>query len=111
MQISPINSNTFNGIKLSSNDFYKTRDIAMKLKEYDFYCLGHRTFYCNNILEDKINLMQNIRNKAYFYKRGFGAIFLPWSKEAYLISEPANEQKIFDIVKKFDKNAVINLAI
>lgn len=111
MQINPINNNSFCGIKLSSNDYNKTRDIALTLKKYDFYCLGHKTFYCNNSFQDKANLMQNIRNKAYFYQRGFGAIFLPWSNEAYFISEPKNEQKLINAVKELDEGATLNLAI
>lgn len=111
MQIRPINNTNFNGIKLSSNDYYKTRDIAKSLKKYGYDCLGHKTFVCNNTMNDKVNLAKQIRNKAYFYENGFGAIFLPWSQEAYLISSPKNEQKLYSIVKEMDSGAVINLAM
>ena len=36
MQIRPINNTNFNGIKLSSNDYYKTRDIAKSLEKYGY---------------------------------------------------------------------------
>ena len=44
-------------------------------------------------------------------ENGFGAIFLPWSQEAYLMSSPKNEQKLYSIVKGMDSGAVINLAM
>lgn len=111
MQINFNNGTSFNGIKLSSNDYDKIRLLAKKLESYGYSCLGHNTFICNNTANDKISLAQKIRNKAYFFSNGFGAIFLPWSKEVYFMSTPANEQKIYSIVKKFDEGAVLNLAI
>ena len=111
MQVKPINHNSFQGIRLSSHDYNKTRDIAMQLEKHGYNCLGHRTFVCNNTLKDKINLAKQIREKACFFKNHFGTIFLPWSKEAYLMSSPIDEQKMFAIVKMLDKDAKINLAI
>lgn len=111
MQTDPINNNSFRGIRLSSNNYDKTKNIAKKLEEKGYYCLGHRTFYCNNTLNDKINLAKQIRAKAYFYKVGFGTIFLPWSKEAYLMSSLQNEQKLYPLVKELDEGASINLLI
>ena len=111
MQVNYNNGINFSGIKLSSNDYDKTRILAKKLENYGYSCLGHKTFVCNNNANDKVSLAQKIRNKAYFYSNGFGAIFLPWSQEAYLMSTPANEQKLYSIVKEFDEGAVLNLAI
>ena len=42
---------------------------------------------------------------------GFGAIFLPWSKEVYLMSNLQNEQKLYSLVKEIDDGASINLLI
>ena len=111
MRINQINNSNFKGIKLSSNDYYKTREIAQKLENQGYYCLGHKTIFCNNTNADKINLGQQIRNKAHFFDDRFGAIFLPWSQEAYLMSTPQNEQKIYNLVREYDEGACINLAI
>ena len=111
MQVNPIKENSFKGIKLSSNNYERTKNIAKQLEEKGYYCLGHKTFYCNNTLSDKINLAKQIRQKAYFYKVGFGAIFLPWSKEVYLMSNLQHEQKLYSLVKEIDDGASINLLI
>ena len=111
MRLCATNNTSFNGIKLSSNNYDKTRNIAKNLERLGYDCLGHKTFICNNTLQDKINLGKKIRNKAYFYQKGFGAIFLPWSQEAYIMSTPANEQMLFKHVKQFDEGATLNLAI
>lgn len=68
MQINFNNGTSFNGIKLSSNDYDKTRILAKELESYGYSCLGYKTFICNNTANDKISLAQKIRNKAYFFQ-------------------------------------------
>ena len=83
--------------------------LQSNLKKKVTIVQGIKLFFCNNTLLDKINLAKQIRQKAYFYKVGFGAIFLPWSKEVYLMSNLQNEQKLYPLVKEIDDGASINL--
>lgn len=111
MQVGSINQTNFNGIKLSSNEIQKVKFVVNKLEEQGYNCLGKRTFLCNNTANDKIKLAKQIRKMAIFFDNSFGTIFLPWSKEAYLMSNPIDEQLMYSLVKEYDSGAVLNLAI
>lgn len=111
MQVCSVNQINFSGIKLSSNDVKKVRYVVNQLEEQGYSCLGKRTFICNNTVNDKVNLAKQIRSKANFFDNCFGAIFLPWSKEAYLMSNPIDEQLMYPLVREYDSGAVLNLSI
>lgn len=111
MKINAINNRTFHGIKLSSNNYENVRDMANLLNKTGFKNLGYKKIFCNNTISDKINKFKNIRDKANLFGKQFGAIFLPWSNEAYIISSPEYEQLMFPVIKQYDKGAILNLSI
>ena len=111
MRIDTNNNSTFRGIKLSSNNYEKVKDMANQLNKTGFKSLGYKKIFCNNTIIDKINKFKNIRDKAKLFGKQFGAIFLPWSNEAYIISSPEYEQLMFPVIKQYDKGAILNLSI
>jgi hypothetical protein len=112
IMINKINSsNSFSGIRLSSSKFEHVREVAFYLQRTGFENLGHKTFYINNDTKSKISKFKAFRNSTYFNSREFGAIFLPWSKEAYIVASPEYEQFILPVVKSVDNKATINLLL
>ncbi len=101
----------FNGIKLSNSSFEKVRDVVFHLNRTGFSNLGHKTMFIENTIAAKINKFKEFRANAFFNDREFGAIFLPWSKEAYLVANPDYEQFMLPVVKQLDSGASINLMI
>lgn len=111
MKVQAVGNQTFTGIKLSSNEFEKVRDMVFLLNRTGFDNIGHQSVVCNNTLADKIKVTQEIRKYTGFLDREFGALFFPWSQEAYLIATPQYEQLMYSVVKQYDKGAKINIAI
>ncbi len=101
----------FSGIKLSNPKFEDVRDIAMNLKCRGYNVFGHKTFYVNNNFESKIKIFKFIRSSNYFSVDDFGFVFLPWSKEAYVVGSPIGEQLLLPKIMKLDKKAHINLML
>ena len=101
----------FNGIRLSNSSFERVRDIVFHLNRTGFSNLGHKTMFIDNTIAAKIKKFKEFRSIALFNDREFVAIFLPWSKEAYLVANPAYEQLMFPVVKQLDRGASINLMI
>jgi len=111
MQIQNNNNLSFGGIKISSAKFEDVREVAFDLKRAGFLNLGHKTIYCNNNISDKMKAASQIRKQSGFYDREFGAVFFPWSNEAYIMADPCYEQLMFPMIKQYDKDAVLNLLI
>ena len=112
MQVHSINNQTnFKGIKLSTNEDTKVRETVKKLIKEGYYCLGKKDLFCSNTNVDIINKISSVREKAKFYKKEFGVLFLPWSKSAYIVSSKSEEQELIKNVQKFDPDAKLNLAI
>ena len=111
MQIQKNNNLSFSGIKISNANFEYVREVAFNLKRAGFLNLGHKTIYCNNNIGDKMKVAQQIRKQSGFYDREFGAVIFPWSNEAYIMANPSYEQLMFPLIKKYDKDAVLNLLI
>src|SRR5574344_267007 len=110
MKICNVNNKAnFCGIKLSSNSFDHVRKVVSCLNFVGFDCYGHRAEYVSNTAADKFKLIKSLKQSTPFEFKKFGAVFLPWSKEAYLISTPETEQSMFSVIKNVDKKAVLNL--
>ena len=60
---------------------------------------------------DKMKAARQIRQQSEFFDREFGAVFFPWSNEAYIMASPCYEQLMFPMIKQYDKDAVLNLLI
>ena len=111
MKIQNNNNLSFNGIKISSAKFEDVREVAFDLKRAGFLSLGHKTIYCNNNISVKMKAARQIRQQSEFFDREFGAVFFPWSNEAYIMASPCYEQLMFPMIKQYDKDAVLNLLI
>lgn len=112
MQISKERLNTnFNGIKLSKYNYNFTRDIAISLQFLNVNVAGKKTFFVNNCFESKRNTMQYIRDHYRFENMECGFVYLPWSKECWVIGKPCFEQKLLPIILKKDKSAILNTLI
>lgn len=103
------NNINFSGIRLSNPKFDNVRGIAMGLKLRGYNVVGHRTFYINNNFDSKLKLFKFIREKNDFSANDFGFVFLPWSKEAYIVGSKKGEQNIMSNILKLDRKAHINL--
>ena len=99
---------SFTSIKLSTSDYKKVRDAAMFLKFNNVDVLGHKTFYISNNFKSKNRLFNYIRRESNFRENQCGFVFLPWSKEAHILSSKVFEQMLFKLINRFDKNASIN---
>ena len=86
MNIQHINTynTSFSGIKLSTDNYEKVRDMVTKLKFMGIGCAGHKSFTTNNTVAEKAYLANYMR---------------------------IYEQKLFKNIQKVDKNAKINLII
>lgn|SRR5574344_564605 len=102
------NSTNFRGIRLSSNDFDKVREVVMHLKRTGFDCIGKKEIFVSNTFNEKHSIFEKLREKTPFGDLQFGAVFLPWSKEAYLIAQPRYEQLMLPVIKHVDNGAKIN---
>ena len=101
----------FSGIKLSSSKFESVRDVAFYLKRSGFTNLGHKTVYCNNSPEAKFKAAADIRKRSGFFDKEFGAVFFPWSGEAYIMASPSYEQVMMRMLSQYDKHLVLNMLI
>lgn len=101
----------FTGVRLSSSKRQTVEDAIKTLKRTGFDYIGRQIVYCNNDLESKIAAGKGIRNKTQFFDKRFGVVFFPWSRECYLFSDFANEQKMAKVLSQYDKETVVNLAI
>lgn len=111
MQIQNNNNIPFNGIKLSSAKFENVREVAFDLKRAGFLNLGFKKVYCNNNFNEKLKQAKHIRERSGFFDREFGAVFFPWSGEAYIMADPNYEQLMLPVIKQYDEGAILNLAI
>ncbi len=111
MRTNQINQMSFRGIKLSFYDDKLTRRIVKYMRINGFGCVGKKTYYVNNNFNNKVKASNFIRDHYEFNENEFGILFLPWSKETYLLSKPANEQTMLEWVREMDSNACINLMI
>ena len=113
MNIQPINTynTSFNGIKLSTDNFETVREMVMKLKFMGINCAGHKSFITKDILADKAFLANYMRTYHPPGENRFGVLFFPSCHEAYIVADKLYEQKIINNVQKIDKDARINLMI
>lgn len=95
-------SPNFTGVKLANPDFKSARNIMLQLKRVGFDCLGHKTRYCNNETRDKIKMAKFVRGQGSFGDKEYGILFLPWSKESYILANPTDELTIYRILKQYD---------
>ena len=105
------NDKNFYGIRLSSNSFDKSEELVDFLRKACVDVVGHKTYYVNNDFNSKQRITNYVRSKYRFKEDECGIVFLPWSKEAWVISDPIYEQSIFALIKDFDKKARINFLI
>lgn len=101
----------FTGVKLPSSDLKSAEDIVRQLRRVGFYCLGQKTKYCNNTVQDKIKMAKFIRGLSSFYDKEFGVLFFPWSKEGYILANPREELLIYRILKQTEEGVELNLSI
>ena len=100
---------TFTGIRLGNTRFEHVRDLVFHLERTGFNSFGKKKCYVSNVFDEKRAFFQFVRDTNHFADRDFGTIFLPWSKEVYIIANPGYEQLMLPVVKEFDKGAKINL--
>ena len=111
MQIRNNNSIPFNGIKLHSAKSKDVLDVVLYLNRTGLKGIGEKIVYCNNNLTSQINSVKKIRSKYHFKDREYGAIFFPWSNQAYIIASPCYEQLMLPMLKQYYKNVSLNLSI
>jgi len=99
----------FDGIRLSDSNFNNVKKIALSMKFNGYNVFGHRTFYVNNDFESKMKVFKFVRKNNGFLSNDFGFVFLPWSKEAYIVGSQTGEQILMKKLLKLDKKAKINL--
>ena len=105
--INKINSNqNFQGIKLTHSNPFSTREVVRRIKSAGYYCCGAKTVEHSS---DKQFVFNTIRLYNDFLGNEFGVVF--FSKEAYIVSSPVNEQLILPIINKLDKGARINFSL
>lgn len=92
--------NSFTGIRLSRSSFNDVKNVVMDLKYNNVNVLGYRISYVNNDFNSKLRLFRHFRVLNNFQSNEVGVIFLPWSKEAYLMGTHSYEQQLFPILKK-----------
>lgn len=106
-----MNRISFTGIKLNDTKFEHVRSLVFTLERAGFKSYGKQHCYVNNTFADKIALFHSIRNKNSFNDREFGTVFLPWSKEVYILANPSYEQLMLPVIKQYDQKATINLML
>ena len=111
MQISKVNNTNFNGVKLPKAQFDYAKNIKTLLEQNGITVAGHKTFYVSNDSPSKRILYSFIRDFYDFKPKECGVVFLPWSKEAWIIGKPVLEQELFKILQKEKINAKIYLSI
>ena len=113
MNIQHINTynTSFSGIKLSTDNYEKVRDMVTKLKFMGIGCAGHKSFTTNNTVAEKAYLANYMRKYHPPGEQRFGVLFFPFSHDAYIIADKIYEQKLFKNIQKVDKNAKINFII
>ena len=114
MQINNYDNKThFSAIKLKNTTFNDARDAAMFLQMNCFKPLGYKQHYISrdNIQRIKSYIKYHRENHLYGIPNEFGTIIFPWSKEAYIISSPKNEQEIITLLKDFTPNASLNMLL
>ena len=107
------NSNliSYNGIKLSTDNYVRVRDFVEALKFRGACCAGHKTYEVGTDMNSKIRVADYVRSRYLFGEKEFGVIFLPNSHESYMLAQPKFEQELLKTVQILDKNAHINLCI
>ena len=111
MKISNINQTSFSGIKLPKAQFEYARNIKCLLEQNGIEVAGHKTFYVSSDNQSKRILYSFIRDAYDFKPKECGVVFLPWSKETWLVANPILEQKLKNILKDAKINAKIYLSI
>jgi hypothetical protein len=112
MEINRLNKNVnFNGIKLSNCRYEHVADVATRLNCGEFSFVEFKKSYVSNTFKDKHKALSFVREDTPFGSKLFGVVFLPWSKETYIISSPAEEQRLFPVIKKLDRKATLNLSL
>lgn len=111
MQVSKINPINFNAIKLPQNQFEYTKNVKYLLEQNGIKVVGHQTFFVSSDNQSKRILYSFIRDSYDFGTKECGVVFLPWSKEAWVIAKPKLEQKLYEILKNAKINAKIYLSI
>jgi hypothetical protein len=112
MKIIKTNNNAdFKGIKLSRNGRRYVKDVASRINCGEFSFIEKRKEYVSNTFNDKRKVFSVMRADNAFDNDEFGVLYLPWSKEAYIVSNPLAEQRLFPIVKKLDEDASLNLLL
>jgi len=106
-----MNNISFTGIRLKDTKFEHVRDLVFHLEKTGFNSYGKKQCYINNNYESKQKLFKKIRSENPFYDRDFGTVFLPWSREVYIVASPRYEQFMLSVIKQYDKGACINLSL
>ena len=101
--------NSFTGIRLSGSSFDDVKNVVTALKFSNATILGYRRFYVNNDFNSKLKLFNRVRYLNKFKSNEIGVVFLPWSRETYLMGTHSYEQQLFPVLKKIDPYAKINL--
>lgn len=104
-----MNNVSFTGIKLRDTKFEHVRDLVFHLERTGFNSYGKQRCLVNNTFEDKQRFFNNLRSENEFGDRDFGTVFLPWSREVYIVAAPTYEQLMLPLIKQYDKGAKINL--
>ena len=111
MRIDNTQNINFSGILLSNSSFDKSKELVSFLRKACINVVGHKTYYVNNTFNSKYKTTQSVRAQYPFIKDECGIIFLPFSKEAWVISTPKYEQELYKLIKDFDKSTKINLLV
>jgi len=102
---------SYRGIRLSTDNFNRVRDVVRILRFRGVRCAGHKTYEVGTDLNSKIKVADYVRNRYMFGDNEFGVIFLPNSHESYMLAQPKFEQDLIKTVQILDKKAHINLSI
>ncbi len=105
------NTQNFAGVKLANPDFKSARNIMLQLQRVGFDCLGHKTRYCSNTMQEKMRMAKFVREGSPFGDKEYGILFLPWSRETYIMANPKDEVSIYRILKQYDDDVVLNFLI
>lgn len=108
---SKYSTQNFTGVKLANADFKSARNIMLQLKRVGFDCLGHKTRYCSNTMQEKMRMAKFVREGSPFGDKEYGVLFLPWSGEAYIMANPKDELTIYKILKQYDDDVAFNFLI
>ena len=111
MNYSKINNTSFQGIKLSKGDSLYAYNLKQALGFVGMKVVGKKTYKIQDGIEAKIKTMNYVRNSYSFMDNECGFIFLQNQNETYILANHLTEQHLIKIVRKYDKNAIINLLL